>query len=341
LSVSSDDGIRLYIDGKLLVDSWVDRGETADFVAMTLDSGRQYDVRIEYYENTGGAAAGFGWNYIEGVDHDFQDALDAAKKSDAIVFVAGIIEGEGRDRADLNLSDKQETLIKAVAQMNKPLVVILMTGSAVTMTNWIGDVPAVLQSWYAGDEGGNAIAQALFGEYSPGGKLPITFPLSVGQVPLYYSHKLTGRGDDYVTMPGKPLFPFGHGLNYTTFDYSNLRVAPEKTTGADTITIAVDVKNTGTVSGDEVVQLYTHTPVASVARPVQELKGFKRITLGPGEQKTVTFTLDRKSLEFLNYAMKPVLEPGTIEVMVGSSSADIRQHGKFAIVEKSSGRKHK
>jgi beta-glucosidase len=341
LSVSSDDGVRLYIDGKLLVDRWVDRGETADFLTMQLDSARQYDIRIEYYENTGGAAASFGWDYAEGIDREFQNALDAAKNSDAIVFVAGIIEDEGRDRADLNLSDGQEKIIKAIAQLNKPFAVVLMTGSAVTMNNWIGDVPAILQSWYAGEEGGNAVAEVLFGTYSPGGKLPITFPLSIGQVPLYYSHKPTGRGDDYATMPGRPLFPFGHGLSYTSFEYSGLKITPEKTTGEDAVTITVDVKNSGMLKGDEVVQLYTHVPVASVARPLKELKGFKRIALDPGEKKTITFTLDRKSLEFLNYSMKPVLEPGTIEVMVGASSADIKQNGKFTIVEKSTGRKHK
>ncbi|MFI5251502.1 MAG: glycoside hydrolase family 3 N-terminal domain-containing protein [Bacteroidota bacterium] len=341
LSISSDDGVRLTIGGKLVVDSWFDRGETADYVTIDFEAGKQYDVKIEYYENMGDAAAKFGWDFQEGVDHDFLDAVTAAKNSDAAIFVAGILEGEGRDRADLDLSETQEKLIRAIAKVNSHTVVVLMTGSAVTMNNWIDGVPAILQSWYAGEEGGKAIADVLFGDYTPGGKIPITFPITVGQEPLYYSHKPTGRGDDYVTTSGKPLFPFGFGLSYTTFEYSNLNITPAQISPSEAVTITVDVKNTGKVHGDEIVQLYTHTPVASVTRPLKELKGFKRVGLDPGEKKSVSFTLDRQSLEFLNQAMKPVVEPGTVEVMIGTSSADIKQRGSFTIAAEPNGKRRR
>ena len=341
MSVTSDDGVRFYLDGKLLVDSWFDRGETADYLTRNLEAGKQYDLRIEYYENMGGAAARFGWDYREGADAELQEAIDAARKSDVAVIVAGILEGEGRDRADLNLSESQENLIDAVAATKTPTIVVLMTGSAVTMNKWIEKVPAILQPWYAGEEGGTAIAEALFGDYSPGGKLPITFPQSVGQVPLYYNNKPTGRGDDYITVSGKPLFPFGYGLSYTSFEYSNLQITPAQITASDEVSITADIKNGGAVRGDEIVQLYTHLPVASVTRPWKELKGFKRISLEPGATKTVKFTLSRKSLEFLDRNLKPVVEPGTVELMVGASSADIRLNGGLTIVDKSASKKHK
>jgi len=247
------------------------------------------------------------------------------------VVVAGIVEGEGRDRAELDLSGSQEELIKAVTATGVPTVVVLMTGSAVTMGNWIDEVPAIIEAWYAGEEGGNAVADVLFGDYNPGGKLPITFPQSVGQCPLYYNPKPSGRGYDYVTMSGKPLFPFGHGVSYTEFEYTNLQVAPKKIKPTDSIEIRVDVQNVGAREGDEVVQLYLHDVVASVTRPLKELRGFKRITLKPGEKQTVTFLLLPEQLSFLDQNMQRVIEPGVFEILMGSSSEDIRVKGSFEV----------
>lgn len=331
IGASTDDGLRLYIDGQLLIDSWFDRGATLDAVTLKLEAGREYDVRMEYYENGGWAYASLVWDLKRETNPGIQAAVDAAKGADVAVLAVGIIEGEGYDRANLDLPGDQELLIKSIAETGTPTVVVLVNGSAVTMRNWIDKVPGILDVWYPGEEGGNAVADALFGDYNPGAKLPITFPQFVGQVPLYYNHKPTGRGDDYTDMSGKPLFPFGFGLSYTTFTYSNLQISPKQIAPNGKVEVSVDVENSGGRIGDEVVQLYLHDPLASVTRPVKELKGFKRISLAPNEKKTVTFELTKKELEFLDARMKYVVEPGTIEVMMGSSSDDIRAKSSFEI----------
>lgn len=324
LGVSTDDGVRLYLDGKLLVDMWVDRSVTTDVVTVQLEKGREYDLWIEYYENLGYAYASLGWDIQPAEKKPLDEAVAAAKQADVAVVVVGIIEGEGRDRARLDLPPDEEELIKAVAATGTPTVVVLQTGSAVTMGNWLSEVQAVVQAWYGGEEGGTAVAEVLWGDVNPGGKLPITFPLSVAQLPLYYNTKPTGRGYNYVDLSGKPLFPFGHGLSYTTFAYSNLRVTPRRIDPTGSATVTVDVENVGPLTGDEVVQLYIRDMVASVARPLKELKGFRRITLKPGEKSTVSFRLGPEELAMLDRELKLVVEPGAFEVMVGSSSEDIK-----------------
>ncbi len=331
IGASTDDGLRLFIDGKLLIDSWFNRGATLDVVTLKLEAGHAYDIRMDYYENGGWAYASLVWDLKRETNPGIQAAVDAAKKADAAVVAVGIIEGEGYDRANLDLPGDQELLIKSIAETGTPTVVVLVNGSAVTMRNWIDKVPGILEVWYPGEEGGNAVADALFGDYNPGGKLPITFPQFVGQVPLYYNHKPTGRGDDYTDMSGKPLFPFGFGLSYATFVYDNLQISPGRIAPSGKVRVSVDVRNTGDRAGDEVVQLYLHDPIASVTRPVKELKGFRRISLAPHEKKTVTFELTKKELEFLDAKMKYVVEPGAVEVMVGSSSDDIRAQSSFEI----------
>ena len=334
LSVATDDGVRFYIDGRLMVDSWHDRGVTPDFVTMNLEAGRPYDIRIEYYENTGEAFASLGWSLSSSADLQIAEAVSAAKQSQAAIIVTGIFEGEGHDRADLNLSDQQETLIKRVAATGVPTIVVLTGGSAVTMNHWIEEVPAIVESWYAGEEGGNAVADVLFGDSNPGGRLPITFPQTVGQVPLYYNPRPTGRGYDYATISGKPLFPFGYGLSYTKFEYANLRISPEKPNAADTVQVHLDVKNVGDRKGDEVVQLYLHGASERVSRPLKELKGFRRVSLAPGETASLTFNLTPEQLSFLDVKLKPVVEPGVFDIMVGGSSEDIRLNGRFEILRK-------
>ncbi len=331
IGAATDDGVRLWIDGKLMIERWFDRGATLDDVTMRFEAGRSYDIRIDYYENTGWCYAALVWRRLTDVDPAQARAIEAVKKADAAIVAVGIIEGEGYDRTRLELPGGQESLIRAVAATGKPTVVVIYSGNAVAMANWIDSVGAVVEAWYPGEEGGTAIADVLFGDVNPGGKLPLTFPQAVGQVPLYYNHKPTGRGDDYCDLSGKPLFPFGHGLSYTTFSYANLDITPAAVPPDGAVQIRVDVKNTGTRTGDEVVQLYTHDPVASFTRPVKELKGFQRITLAPGAQQTVTFTLRGADLSYPGADLKPMLEPGMIEVMVGSSSEDIRRTGTFAI----------
>ena len=273
----------------------------------------------------------------------FAEAIEAAKKSEVVVVVvgdkSGLVEdctsGETRDRANLDLPGIQEELVKVLYETGIPIIIILINGRPLSI-NWIAEkIPAIIEAWLPGEEGANAVADVLFGDYNPGGKLPISFPRTVGQIPVYYNHKPSGgrsyRKGDYVEMSSKPLFPFGYGLSYTSFEYSNMIITPESVSIDGQVEISIDIKNTGSCTGDEVIQLYLNDVQSEITRPVKELKGFKRITLEPGQKKTVTFVLSIAQLGFYNKEMKYVVEPGTIKVMLGSSSEDIRVAGEFEI----------
>jgi beta-glucosidase len=274
----------------------------------------------------------------------FNQAIEIARRSETAILVvgdkSGLIDdctsGETRDRADLNLPGVQEDLVKAIYKTGTPLIVVLINGRPLSV-NWIvNHVPAIVEAWLPGEEGAQAIADVLFGDYNPGGKLPISFPRSVGQVPVYYNHKPSGGRShwkgDYVEMSSKPLFPFGYGLSYTNFKYNHMDIRPNTVSWDGQVEISIEVQNIGSYKGDEVVQLYIHDELAEVTRPVKELKGFKRITLNPGEKKKITFFLSVTQLGFYNKEMHFVLEPGIIKVMIGSSSEDIRLTGKFHII---------
>ncbi|HTH30691.1 MAG TPA: glycoside hydrolase family 3 C-terminal domain-containing protein, partial [Lacibacter sp.] len=273
------------------------------------------------------------WNVgvTNNAENKIREAVQLAANSDVAVIVAGIEEGEFNDRALLHLPGLQEEMIKRIAATGKPVVVLLVGGSAITMNNWIDKVPAILDVWYPGDAGGEAAADILFGDRSPSGKLPITFPVSEAQLPLVYNHKPTGRGDDYNNLTGQPLFPFGFGLSYTTFTYSDLQLHKKKITAGENLTVTFKLKNTGKYTTDEVVQLYLHDELASVARPIKELKGFQRISLHPGEEKKVTFTITPDLLMMFDVNMKEVIEPGMFRIMIGSSSTDIRLRELFEV----------
>lgn len=273
----------------------------------------------------------------------FAEAIEAAKKSEVAVVVVGdksglvkdCTSGESRDRADLNLPGIQEELVKVLYETGTPIIVVLINGRPLSI-NWIiNNITSVLEAWLPGEEGARAVADVLFGDYNPGGKLPISFPRSVGQVPVYYNHKPSGGRShwkgDYVEMSSKPLFPFGYGLSYTSFEYSNMVIMPKSISMDSQVEISVDVKNTESCTGDEVVQLYVNDVQSEMTRPVKELKGFKRVTLKPGQKKTLTFILSIAQLGFYNKDMKYVVEPGIIKVMIGSSSEDIRLTGEFEI----------
>ncbi|MCX7705950.1 MAG: glycoside hydrolase family 3 C-terminal domain-containing protein [bacterium] len=257
----------------------------------------------------------------------FSKAVSAASKADIAILVMGNsseTEGENRDRCNLNLPGVQEDLIKAVADTGTPVIVVLINGSAITMTNWIDYVDAVIEAWYPGEEGGNAIANIIFGKTNPSGKLPISFPRYTGQLPLYYNHLPCLRTYDYVEVRGfQPLFPFGFGLSYTNFAYRNLKVTPETFSGKGQIKISVDIENTGKYEGEEIVQLYLRDIVCRIIRPVKELKRFKKIHLKPGEIQTVHFSLNEEDLSFLDENFNPIVESGTFEVMVGPDSANV------------------
>ena len=246
-----------------------------------------------------------------------------ASKSDAVVIVAGIEEGEGLDRAYLNLPGHQEEMISQLAATGKPVVVVLVGGSAITMTNWINNVSSILDVWYPGETGGNAVADVLFGDHNPSGRLPITFPVFEGQLPLVYNHKPTGRNDDYSDLTGQPLFPFGFGLSYTKFEYDNLNFSKQKIKTGESTIVKFRIKNTGNLEGDEVVQLYIRDMVSSVAQPIKQLKGFQRIHLNAGEHKELSFLITPDLLKILNDKMKWVVEPGEFRIMIGASSKDI------------------
>ncbi len=272
------------------------------------------------------------------------EAVRLAEESDAVVLVLGDRSGlkpdctcgETRDSATLRLPGVQHELARAILDTGKPVVVVLVTGRPYAIPDLDARASAILQAWMPGEEGGMAIAEALFGDFNPGGKLPITFPRSVGQIPIFYNSKPSGRRSnwyrDYVDESVDPLYPFGHGLSYTTFAYENLTISPAQVTSGETVEIAVDVINTGRRQGEEVVQLYTRDEFACVPRPVKELKGYIRLALEPGERKRVTFHLPVNQLAFYDPDLQLVLEPGRIQVMVGSSSEAIHLQGSFEII---------
>jgi beta-glucosidase len=332
VGVEGNDGYRLYIDNKLVVDNWEKRSYGHRLADVALRAGTTHDIRLEYFESTGNARVKLIWD--AGVPTDWRAkinaAVDSAKKSDVAIVVAGLEEGEFRDRAFLKLPGHQEELIERVAATGKPTVVVIVGGSAVTMP-WLGKVGAVVDVWYPGEEGGHGVADVLLGDYNPAGRLPLTFAMSEGQLPLVYNHKPTGRGDDYLDLTGQPLFPFGYGLSYTTFEYSSLVIEPAEIPPSGRATVRARVKNTGARAGDEVVQLYIRDLLASVARPVMQLAGFQRVSLKPGEEKEVSFELSSDQLHMLDRDMKWVVEPGTFRVLVGASSKDIRLRGDIVV----------
>ena len=274
----------------------------------------------------------------------FNEAVEISAEVDVTVIVLGgksgyapdCTSGEERDRADINLLGVQEELLKAVCETGTPVVLVLADGRPLSIKWAAENVQAILEAWLPGEEGGNAVADVLFGDVNPGGRLPISFPIQVGQVPYYYSVKPSAgrkrRWGKYLDAPESCLFPFGHGLSYTTFEYSNLRIEPLEVTAAGKVTVTLDVKNVGDRAGDEVVQLYIRDRVASVTRPVKELKDFKRIALQPGDMKTVTFELSTDLLAFYDSDMNLAVEPGDFEVLVGRSSEDIRLQGELTVV---------
>lgn len=276
-----------------------------------------------------------------------QKAIESAKKADVIVAVMGEFEnmtGEAASRTNIDLPGIQKEFLVELKKLGKPIVLVLMNGRPLTLT-WENDnMDAILEAWYPGTMGGDAIAQTLYGVNNPSGKLPMTFPRNVGQIPLYYNHKNTGRPylgptdpeqkykSRYTDVDNSPLYPFGYGLSYTKFAYSNLRLSSGTINGTGKLKVSIDVANTGNFDGEEVVQLYVKDVVGSVTRPVKELKGFNKILLKKGEKKTVEFDITADDLRFYNIDMKFVAEPGDFEVTVGGDSAS-GLTGKFVLVK--------
>jgi beta-glucosidase len=266
----------------------------------------------------------------------FAEAVAAARQADVVILAIGEhadMSGEAASRAWIDLPGQQEALARAVHATGKPIVAVLANGRPLSIVWLASEVPAILETWFLGTQMGHSVADVLFGDYNPGGKLPVTFPRTTGQIPIHYNRKNTGRPPDarnkytskYLDVPWTPLFPFGHGLSYTTFAYDNLRLSAPKVRMSDTLTVSVEVANTGDRAGDEVVQMYVQDEVGSVTRPLKELKAFSRITLQPGERRTVTFRLRSDDLAFYDAAARRVVEPGFFKVFVGTSSTSVRE----------------
>ena len=284
---------------------------------------------------------------IEGDNKDgFAEAITLAHQSDIVILSVGEFwnsSGEAKSKSNIHLPGVQEDLVKAIQATGKPVVVLINAGRPLIF-NWTSEnVPAILYIWWLGSEAGNAIADVLFGDYNPSGKLPMTFPRDEGQIPIYYNHLNTGRpaqnepvtsyASGYTDIKNSPVYSFGHGLSYTTFSYSDLNISNHKMKINQEINVTLKVTNSGKVAGEEVVQLYLRDKVASVVRPILELKDFQKISLQPGETKTVTFIIDNQKLSFYNQKLDYISEPGNFELMIGSASNDIRCKDTFELIK--------
>ena len=271
----------------------------------------------------------------------FEEAVEAAKRSDVVIAVMGErsgfgeddVSGEGKDRASLTLPGVQGELLDVLLETGKPLILVLVNGRPLALESYVERCAAIIEAWYPGEEGGNAVADVIFGFYNPSGRLPVSFPRTVGQIPVYYNRRHSSMGS-YVFTNSKPLFPFGYGLSYTEFKYRDLRVKPDEVGPGGEVEISFILENVGSRKGAEVCQLYVRDVVASVTRPVKELKGFAKVQLAPGERAEVTFRLPLELLAFYDRHMRLVVEPGEFEVMVGASSEDIKLKGNFRVVGK-------
>jgi len=345
IEAAANDGMRLYLDGKLVLDHWEDAERLrADSVSLDLEGGRAYDIRLEYYENERDAAVRLAWER-PGAQPPFEQALEAARSADAVVFVGGLtgdVEGEemkvdypgfaGGDRTDIRLPSTQQKLLEALHATGKPVVAVLTTGSALGIDWAKQNLPAILLAWYPGQRGGNAVADVLFGDYNPAGRLPVTFYSADEQLPPFDDYSMKGRTYRYFT--GKPLFPFGHGLSYTRFGYSALKLDRKRASATDEVAVSVTVKNEGKRAGDEVVQLYLAPLQPRRERALKELRGFQRVHLQPGESRTVSFSIvpERDLRVYDEAAGRYVVDPGRYEVQVGASSADIRMRAPLEVV---------
>lgn len=311
-----------------LIGSWSAAGDYTD--AVTLLDGIEEVVSSQTQVN-----------YAKGVDIDskdksgFREAVQVAKQSDAVILALGeeaLMSGEAASRSKIDLPGVQQDLIREILKTGKPVVLVLMNGRPLDLTWEDENLPAILETWFAGTMAGPAIADILFGNDNPSGKLPVTFPRSVGQIPIHYDMKNTGRPktenkytSKYLDIANTPLYPFGYGLSYTTFEYSELELDKSEISGSDSLQVSVEVSNTGNYEGEEVIQLYIRDMNASVTRPVKELKAFKKISLDAGEYKDITFTIDREDLAFYDIDMNWTTEPGIFKVFVGTNSQDVKE----------------
>jgi beta-glucosidase len=344
LVVGANDGVRLYIDDRLIVDGWdLNERVKSHTASVDLEGGRAYRIKLEYFEDIRDAEVRLGWRR-PGAKEPFEEAMDAARGADAVVFVGGLtgdVEGEemkvsypgfaGGDRTDLRLPGSQRKLLEALQATGKPVALVLTGGSALAV-DWAQQrLPAILMAWYSGQRGGNAVADVLFGNVNPSGRLPVTFYKENEKLPAFDDYAMQGRTYRYFT--GQPLYPFGHGLSYTRFEYSNLKLDRANVAPDGTIQASLTVKNVGQRAGEEVVQLYVAPKDSKQQWANKDLRGVKRVALKPGEAGNVSFTLQAAN-DLRHYdvnADRYAVEAGKYEVQVGASSADIRARQTFEV----------
>ncbi|MRX64913.1 glycoside hydrolase family 3 protein [Maribacter luteus] len=323
IGVNSDDGIRLWLNNELVVDEWHNRGATTDQVPIYMEAGKKYAIKLEYFDNGGDAICQLLWEVPGSTDDLYKEDREAAKNSDYVIAVMGInktIEKEGKDRTSLQLPEDQVNYLKEMYAINKNMIVVLVAGSSLAI-NWMdANIPAIVDAWYPGEAGGTAIADVLFGDYNPAGRLPFTFYKSITDLPPMDDYEIT-NGRTYMYFKGDVLYPFGYGLSYTKFEYSGMKIEKEN----DVLMLSATIKNIGEFDGDEVVQLYYKIKESTVIRPLKKLIGFKRVSLTKGESKTIQFKVSKKDLRFWNEHNKEwTFEKGKYTFMIGASSKDIR-----------------
>lgn len=341
---AANDGFRLYLDGKLILDHWQKEDRlSAESVGVDLEAGRAYDLKLEYFDAERDAGVRLAW-VRPGALPPLEEAVGIARQADVVVFVGGLtgdVEGEemkvdypgfaGGDRTDIRLPASQQVLLEALQATGKPVVMVLTTGSALAV-DWAQEhLPAILLAWYPGQRGGNAVADVLFGEVNPAGRLPVTFYKADEKLPAFDDYAMQGR--TYRYFDGQPLYPFGHGLSYTRFTYSDLKLDSSKGTSAQAVQATVTIRNAGDRAGEEVVQLYLKPKQAERERARKDLRGFQRVALKPGEERTLTFsfTPERDLRTYDEATSKYLVDPGAYEVQIGASSADIRVSEVFTV----------
>ena len=343
ISLSSNDGGRLYLDDQLIVGVWGDHATLTGTAIIELKANEPRKIRVEHYENIGNADLVLGWRLL---DENISDkASDAAKNSDVAIIFAGLsdaTEAESRDRKTLDLPKDQIDLIEAVAKANPKTIVVMTSGAPILMNDWIDKIPSVIQAFYYGQEGGNAIADVLLGKISPSGKLPATFLKRWEDSPAFGNYPGDGEKVEYKegifvgyrwfdAKNIEPLFPFGHGLSYTNFEYSNLKLIKGKT---GELSVQFDIKNTGKRDGAEAAQLYVQDLKSSLSRPLKELKGFEKVFLKSGEKKNISIQLKQDAFAFYDPTKSSwIAEKGDFKILVGSSSRDIRLSGDFRLTK--------
>jgi beta-glucosidase len=335
IGTSTDDGTRLYLDGKLLIDDWRDHAEQTNRAQVELKPGKEYEVEFDMYDNGLNASARLTWKLNQ---KDFSEAKKIAAKNDIVILIVGTspdISREELDRSEIELPQLQRDLINEVASVNPNIILVLVNGGPIALAGTEKKANAIVEAWYAGEFGGRAIADVLFGDVNPGGKLPETFYASTKQLPPKSDYDLINHPRTYMYFDQPVLYPFGFGLSYTQFEYSDLKLGTNKINKNGEVELQFTLKNIGKMKGDEVAQVYIHSKNASIKVPINQLKRFQRNALAPGESKTLTFKIPASEFSFYNTKTNDFkVEPGQWEIQVGSSSKDIRLKKNIIIEEK-------